>query len=206
MSDINSNKLPVITISREYGAGGSSIAEGLSKILGIPWYDRDFVKFTSEISGYSEEEIDEEGEELSGSQRLLDVILNNVAAYNSSHDAIFKAQKESMLELAESPCILVGRCGNIILREAGVESFDIFLYADFDVRLKRAEQLVKDPKMDLKKYVEKRDALRENYYKAYTKHPITRAQDYNICLDTGAFGYDKCISLLAQLIKDKYQI
>ena len=41
MSD---KKYPIITISREYGAGGRSIAKGISDRLGIPFYDRDFVK------------------------------------------------------------------------------------------------------------------------------------------------------------------
>ena len=37
-------KYPVITISREYGALGNSLAKALSDRLGIPYYDRDFVK------------------------------------------------------------------------------------------------------------------------------------------------------------------
>ena len=39
-----SDTMPIITISREFGAGGRTIAKGLSKELGIPWYDRDFVR------------------------------------------------------------------------------------------------------------------------------------------------------------------
>ena len=49
MSD---KRLPVITINREYGAGGRSLAEILSEKLGIPYYDRDFVEKTVEESGY----------------------------------------------------------------------------------------------------------------------------------------------------------
>ena len=55
MSD---KKYPIITISREYGAGGRSIAKGISDRLGIPFYDRDFVKKTAEQSGYSVEDIE----------------------------------------------------------------------------------------------------------------------------------------------------
>ena len=53
---------PVITISREFGAGGHSIAKVLSERLGIPYYDKDFVKETASRSGYSEEDIEREGE------------------------------------------------------------------------------------------------------------------------------------------------
>ena len=34
----------IITISREYGAGGHSIGKGVAEALGIPFYDRDIVR------------------------------------------------------------------------------------------------------------------------------------------------------------------
>lgn len=58
MSD---RKYPIITISREYGAGGRSIAGEVAKRLDIPFYDRDFVKETASKSGYSVEDIEREG-------------------------------------------------------------------------------------------------------------------------------------------------
>lgn len=191
----------VITISREFGAGGRTIAKGLSEKLGIPWYDRDFVTITAQHSGFAEEDILEEGEELSRLEEILDSVLNNVAAYNSSHDGIFKAQKESLLELAQSPCIIVGRCANVIYKNEGVSSFDVFLYADIDVRVERAKNIVTSSVSDIRKYVEKRDAYRENYYRKYAKSEAGRARDYNICLDTGAISYDKCIEMLVDIIK-----
>ena len=36
----------IITISREYGAGGHSIGQQVAKELGIPFYDRDILKAT----------------------------------------------------------------------------------------------------------------------------------------------------------------
>lgn len=64
----------------------------------IPYYDRDFAKQAAARSGYSQEDIDREGENLSRSARLLDNILNNSAGYFSSHDAIYQAQKELILQ------------------------------------------------------------------------------------------------------------
>lgn len=194
---------PVITISREYGAGGRSIAAGLSEALGIPWYDRDFVKMIAETSGYSEEEILREGEELSTQNKWLDVILNNSMAYTSSYDDIFNIQKKAILELAQKPepCILVGRCANTILREANIPSFDVFLFADKSVRIERAKDLAEAGVNDYKKYVEKRDTLRENYYKTYSGESMNIALDYNICLDTGVVTYDTCIKIIADIVK-----
>lgn len=196
-----SNTMPVITISREYGAGGRSIAKGLSKKLGIPWYDRDFVRLTAKRSGYSEEEITDEGETISDSTRFLNSILNNMAAYTSSHDAIYRAQKEAILELARNPCIIVGRCSNKILREAGIPSFDVFLHAAPAIRIKRAGALVPEDVSNVAKFVEKVDEQRDNYYKLYTGSLRNQAQDYTVCLDTGIVDYDSCIEVLAQMIR-----
>ena len=132
---MSERKYPVITISREFGAGGHSIARVVSERLGIPYYDRDFAKQAAARSGYSQEDIDREGENLSRSARLLDNILNNSAGYFSSHDAIYQAQKELILQFAaEQDCIIIGRCSNLILRNAGIPSLDIFLHADVNLR------------------------------------------------------------------------
>lgn len=50
-------KFPVITIAREYGAGGRSVASLLAEKLNIPWYDKDFIITTAENSGLSIEQI-----------------------------------------------------------------------------------------------------------------------------------------------------
>ena len=55
-------KCPVITISREYGALGRTLAANLSERLGIPYYDKDFVNKTAEQSGYDVEEVKRDSE------------------------------------------------------------------------------------------------------------------------------------------------
>ncbi len=190
--------IPVITINREYGAGGRSVAKALSEIYNIPWYDKDFIQLTAQKSGFSEEDIKREGEELSNSGRLLDSILNNSVSYTSSHDAIFEAQKKVVLELSKSPCIIVGRCANIILREAGVFSYDVFLYADLDTRIKRAAELKEADIADMKKYVEKRDHLRGIYHKTYTRKELGDYHDYDLMINTGLWDVASCVNVIKQ--------
>ncbi len=194
------NNCPVITISREYGAGGRSVAKGLSELLDIPWYDKDFVKATESMSGFSAEDILREGEELSSRQIFLDTILNSMVSYTSSGDAIFQAQKSEILTLAKEPCIIVGRCANIILQQAGIPSFDVFLYADMEHRLKRAAELNENGTMDLKKYIENRDELRSIYHKHYTKTELGDYHYYDLILNTGILGYEKCVDIISHAL------
>ncbi|MBP5752595.1 MAG: cytidylate kinase family protein, partial [Treponema sp.] len=45
----------IITISREFCSGGHTIAELLSKILDVPFYDRELIELASQQSGLSPE-------------------------------------------------------------------------------------------------------------------------------------------------------
>lgn len=45
----------VITIARQYGSGGRTIAQMLSERLGIHYYDKELLKLASEDSGINED-------------------------------------------------------------------------------------------------------------------------------------------------------
>jgi cytidylate kinase len=201
---MSNRRYPVITISREFGAGGRSIAKSVSDKLNIPFFDRDFVKQTAKESGYSIEDVELEGESLSRKSKVLNEILNNTASYHSSHDAIYNAQKELVLKLAQEDCILIGRCSNIILQEAGIPSLDIFLYADQEARIAHIKELGLNGDEDPYKCLVRTDSLRDTYYKTYTKHVLGDYHDYDLILNTGIVGYDRCADLIVELAK-KYE-
>ena len=193
-------KCPVITISREYGALGRTLAAKLSERLGIPYYDRDFVKKTAEESGYAVEDVEHEGEELSTSGRMLNKILNSAVSYRSSYDGIYKAQKKVVLQLAQDPCIIVGRCADHILREEGKNVFCVYLYASVKDRLDHVAELAENGTMSIEKYIEKRDKLRKTYYKQYTGHEMGNANNYNICFDTGRINAETCADIIIDIL------
>lgn len=193
-------KCPVITISREYGALGRTLAAKLSERLGIPYYDRDFVKKTAEESGYAVEDVEHEGEELSTSGRMLNKILNSAVSYSSSYDGIYKAQKKVVLQLAQDPCIIVGRCADHILREEGKDVFCVYLYASVKDRIDHVTELAENGTMSIEKYIEKRDKLRRTYYKQYTGHEMGNASNYNICFDTGRINAETCADIIIDIL------
>ena len=54
----------IITISREYGAGGHSIGRRVAEELGIPFYDRDIVIQTVKASGYDLDMVEHDEEDV----------------------------------------------------------------------------------------------------------------------------------------------
>ena len=179
------------------------MAKGLSERLGIPYYDRDFVKKTAESSGYAEEDILREGEDITKGGRFWNSFLNNATVYSSSYDGIFAAESKVILELSQEPCIIVGRSANHVLREAGIPAFHVFLYADLEKRIQRAAELGDNGDMDLRKYVQRRDTMRETYCKLYTGSEMSDYSHYHICLDSGFLGPDKCVDIIADILQKK---
>ncbi len=195
--------LPIITINREYGAGGRSLAACLSKRLGISYYDRDFISKTADESGYDSEDIEREGEEISVSSSVINSMFKGIVSYNSSHDAIFEAEKKVILEYAKNPCILVGRCANRILDEAGVDYLSIYLHAPLKFRLKRAAELGENGDVKLEKYVEKRDRMRQIFFKKYTGREIFDATIYSATFDMSKISIEVCADAVIDMIKGR---
>ena len=123
MSEFNS----IITIGREYGAGGRTIAKRISEILGIPFYDKDIIKLTAEKTGFSEEMI-HDTEEQSMARTIMNWLMPSGAA--SSYDRAIMAQAQTIRKIAkEGPCVIVGRGADYILRDFP-NVVNVFVYAE----------------------------------------------------------------------------
>ena len=187
----------IITISREFGSGGRTIGRRTAEKLGIPCYDAELVQKIAEESGYTEAYVREEGEETAGG--WLSTILSDRTNGLTNQDKIWNIQSKVITELAEKgPCVIVGRCADYILREKA-DLLTVFIHASME---KRAERIVKEygereetPEQRLKD----KDKRRAAYHRFYTDMKWGQAQNYDICLDSGELGLDKCIDILVQL-------
>lgn len=195
-------KIPVITINREYGAGGRTLAAILSQKLGIPYYDKDFVTKTAEESGFDTEDVNREGEEISKPSQILKDFLNSAVSYSSSHDEIFKAEKKVIGELAKNPCIIVGRCADHVLKEEGIDVVSIYLHGPADKRLERTLELAEYGDTKPEKFMEDRDNKRRNFYKYYTGSEIFDASNYTFSFDVGRVSIPQCAKMILDLINN----
>ena len=120
----------VITISREYGAGGHTIGKRVAQELGIELYDKDIVRETVRASGYDTETVQQEEEEVSKTSSFLKSILSNSVYYPNMQDAIHDIQKAVILRYAHTgPCVILGRCADEILRSSGIPCLNVFIHA-----------------------------------------------------------------------------
>lgn len=194
----------IITISREYGAGGHSIGQQVAEKLGIPFYDRDIVKETVKASGFEPELIETESEEISKSESIWKSLASfSNTYYQDTQDAIRDVQRAVILRFAqEGPCVILGRCADAILREAGVETLDVFIHADDIHRAMRISQMTGSTSgTEVKKLMEKKDVSRHNYYNRYTGKKWGDSHNYHLTLDSGALGDEMCVELIVAAAK-----
>lgn len=194
----------IITIGREYGAGGHSIGTRVAQELGIPFYDKDIMRETAKASGYELDLIESESEEISRQESFWKSLAQfSNAYYKDTQDAIWEVQKAIILHLAqEGPCVILGRCADVILREAGFETMDVFIHADDVHRAVRLSRMTgNDNATELQKMMEKKDTSRHNYYTRYAGKTWGDSHNYHLTLDSGALGDELCVRTIVELAR-----
>ena len=187
----------IITISREYGSGGRAIGRKLADKLGIHCYDAELIQKIVEKSGYPADYVKEKGEDAEGGG--LSMFLVDRRLGPTHQDTLWKIQSQVISELADKEsCVIVGRCADYIL-QARADCLTVFIHAEFDKRVKRIINEYGEPEEKAYKRLKDRDKRRMAYYNYYTDKKWGNAENYHVCLDSGALGIDKCVEVLAQL-------
>lgn len=188
--------MSIITISREYGAGGHSIGRRVAEELGIEFYDRDIIRDTARDSGLDMDTIEREEEEISRADAFWRMI--TPAAYVDRRETIHDIERRVILLLAsKGPCVILGRCADAILEEANVEALNVFIYASDLHRAARVAELIgsKNPTA-IQKAMKKTDQARRSYYQQFTSKHWGECRNYSLALDSGLLGYDTCVKLI----------
>ena len=187
----------IITISREVGSGGREIGRKLAEKLGIHCYDAELIQRIVEKSGYSADYVKEKGEDAAGGR--LSMFLVDRSMGPTHQDTLWKVQSQVITELADKEsCVIVGRCADYIL-QARADCLTVFVHADFKKRLERIVKEYGEPEEKAEKWLKDKDKRRVSYYNYYTDKKWGEAENYHVCLDSGALGIDKCVEVLAQL-------
>lgn len=178
---VGENENPtIITISRQHGSGGREVGRQLSERLGIPFYDHQWI----------------ENADTKGAGGLWQELGENVNHDLSMQDKMFLQQAAVIREIAnKGGCIIVGRCADYVLKDCA-NVLSVFVYADLDSRKERIEHIYKETDEKALSKIEKTDKKRASYYKHYTGQNFGEAKNYDICLNTGLLGIERCVEIV----------
>lgn len=189
----------VITIARQYGSGGKTVGKMVADELGIPFYSRDILRLASEDSGISEGLFGEADEKLKNNPFLRfsknvydgDLIPPDSDEFVSDKN-LFNYQAKIIKQLAETQsCVIVGRCADFVLKDYP-NVMSVFVHGNEEFCFQRAMERNSMTPREMKKFIAKIDKYRGDYYRYYTGREWTDARNYDLCLDCGKLGFEKC--------------
>lgn len=199
--------MKVITIGREYGSGGRTIGKLVAEKLGIPYYDRELVDAAAKDSGLAVEAI-EENDQIVTRSFLYDLAIGTSYGYVNStgvpldlNTQVFLAQREVILRFSKSPCVIVGRCADYILRDRE-DVLRVFIYASKKSRLDRIVKEYGEDPAKAEKLLAQSDKRRARHYEEFTDSIWGARRNYDVLLNSGAYGLEKTSDIICNLAKD----
>lgn len=191
-----------LTITREFGSLGRSIAKDLAENLGVELYDRDIVEEVARQLNMPVSAISNEEERSKHSFFARMFPLGTDEEY--MQDIIFDTQKNIILDLAsKSSCILVGRCSDYLL-EHHKNNINIFIYAPYEKRLENCINILGMSKSEAKKMIASVDKARNTYHKKYAGYLPNDVKHKNLMIDSSILGVKGTSQLIAQMVRELY--
>ena len=186
--DTYKGKKIVVTISREYGSGGRYVGELLAKKLGIPFYDKNIITLSARESGLTTEYVKKNEQTLEGPQTTDDLL------YIATTKVIKNLYKKGS-------CVIVGRCGNYILKDKK-DVLKIYLYSSLEDKINRVTKYYNIDKNEAVKTINKVNKERKKHYKYYTNTILDDYNNYDLIFDVSKFGVEKTADIISNIIKN----
>jgi cytidylate kinase-like protein len=199
----------LLTISREYGAGGSELGVLLGELMRWPVLDHELVRQLAQRLRCEEVEVVAMAEHApSFLERLAAVAVVAApearvqsAPWATDPDCVAAAAREVLLEAARNlPLIVVGHGGNCLFR-GRADVLRIRVTAPFDVRVQRVAQRTGLSISEATADVRRRDGDRQHYLQRYYQSDVNNACDYDLQINTGTVPLDAAARLVFNLLQ-----
>lgn len=202
----------VVTISAEYGAGGSIVAPRVAERLGLPFVDRAIPESVAREIGCSLESVlahDGRAEHglgrlLAGAARLPNVTLGGMEAYLPVGDLVseeeFVARTEEAMRDAATTTggVLLGRAAAVVLRDQS-DALHVRLRGPQERRL---VQVVRNSGVDEKLArgrLDDSDRARTAYVKHFYRTDPGDSSLYHLVLDSTVVPFDEVIDTVVRV-------
>ena len=192
----------VVTISRQFASMGRTIAQEMSKELGIEFYDRDIVEETAKRTNQAVSEISDL-EEKGGSIFARRQYPLGMGLSSMQHE-VFMVQSNIIRDLANrESCIIVGRCADSILKDYD-RILNIYIYAPYSARLENCVKLLGMDEKYARKMIKEVDKAREIYRLQYGDGVREVFDRRDIMIDSSKYGPEKTAKLLSNIVREVF--
>lgn len=190
----------IITISREFGAGGGEICRKVAEKLNYEYYDKAIILRTASESGIDVESILKWEERIPLNFGFGESLFEFYA--RPINEKLYEAQRGIIRNIAEKGnCVILGRNANSILKEFD-STLHVFVTAPKEFRLQRMKpQMPTESDAKLMDRINAIDKQRQKYSAYNTGKEFGIASAYDLCLNTSKIDIDKCVDIIYDLAK-----
>ncbi len=216
--------MPVITVARQFGAGGDTVGQMLARKLKADFLGPQLINQVAHRLELPKEEVEAADEQPGtflnrllialGSANAEPAIPPEVAAWTppfadpafDPRRAVLEITQQVIKEAARSGnVVILGRGGAYILRDLE-GALHVFLRADEGTRAKTVMERFKISEEEARRRLKQTDENRRAYIRQVYGHGWDLASHYDIVLDTGRLGYDATVNAILAALRGRTPI
>ncbi len=211
----------IITISRQYGAGGSEVARRVSEALGWRVVDNELIDRVASRAGLPPEEVARREERAPGFLERLTRALSRSSpeSFAAPADKVPEPEEATLVRITESVVaeiaaegrvVLVGRAGPAVLRGKH-DALHVRLVAPAEIRVRRILEegrtgapADRRTATEAQKEMYDADTNRARYLKQYYGLDWNDPTNYHMVLNTGVLGLDGAAAVIVERALDMW--
>jgi cytidylate kinase len=201
--------MAVITISRQFGAGGKTIGKMVADKLGYDFADNDIIQMVAEAANVSPQFVEsveqEAGSRLARvvssmvSKSLVDRVLKNERGYIDEQLYIDYLVVIIAQIAEEGNAVILGRGSQYILHDHP-DAYHVLLINDFENRVKFMVDNYNLPYNKAARLVTNEDRRRMNLYRKIGKTDYDKSSLYHMVLNMERLSMDKALEMILTLV------
>lgn len=210
-----SNKF-VITINRELGSGGKTVAKLLAQKLGVPYYDKSYLQSVEDKEGLNEEKI----ENLKSKKRtwwpdlkrlveldggfavsIYDNLPNYAVPEKNDTDQKFRMEQEILKGIVDAEsCVVAGRCSFVTFKDHP-NHLHIWIQSPMECRVERVmKKKGIASKAEAEKFIKEVDKLCDDYAKRHTGVSRYDPRNYDLVISMQDKTEEEAVDLILKYI------
>lgn len=205
--------MPIITVSRLYGSGGSEIARRVADVLHWTLLDNDLIDAVAERLGVSREAVSKREERVSSlAERLADAMaLGTPEWVPVVTDAPPPPADERLVEvtrrvveeaISHGPVVVVGRGAQAMLA-ARTDALHVFCYAPRPALIAAVMRRLGVSAGEAERVISETHRQREQYVRKHWQRDWRAVENYDLCLNTGSLGVPEAAEMIIRVARER---
>jgi cytidylate kinase len=204
----------VVTISRQFGSGGSEIGQMLAQKAGLHYIDHEIINEVARRSGLDVQHAEEQDEQTSGMaghilsavrasspftvnyESLSNALSTTSMLTQSREQASLHLTQRVILELAtQGNAVIVGR-GSQFLLHGAPRTLHIYIFAPLPYRVEHVMQRYHLTYSQATRRIERADYEHDRYLRHYYGSDGRQPGLYHLLINTGLFSFELAANLI----------